>query len=369
MKRREFLKTTSLSVPLLISYPELTRGTQEKLKILVLGGTNYIGPPIVHTAIERGHTVTLFNRGITNPHLFAGIERLVGDRDVESEDLTALYGDRRWDCVIDTWTADPRMVENAARLLKSRTKSYVFISSIAVYKDKTKVGIIETDPLHEVSGFTPGMSYYQSKVLCEQKVQDYFPEQHVILRPPSIFGKRDESWSLVYWLWRVRNGGPVLAPSDGKDFISWIDVDDLGSFAVHAVENLNWGIYNTIGPKNDPVTFSQFLTSLNRHYGDKSTFTWVNQEFLEGNDIRPIVDIPLWEPKNRRTGFHLIDAQKAKDAGLTFRSMGQTFDSALNWYDEVRGGEIDPATDKSRPFNGITRARELELLELWKNWN
>ena len=122
------------------------------------------------------------------------------------------------------------MISKSAGLLKNRVKKYVFVSSIAVYKDKTVVGITEASSLHEVTEFTPGMSYYQSKVLCEAAVMAAFPENHVIVRPPGIFGKRDESWSLVYWLWRIRAGGPVLAPGDGTDFVQWIDVRDVAHF-------------------------------------------------------------------------------------------------------------------------------------------
>ncbi|WP_420602840.1 NAD-dependent epimerase/dehydratase family protein [Flagellimonas sp.] len=368
MERRDFIHTSGLaSLALGLAPLSACLNSDSGLKILVLGGTNYLGPAIVNQALAMGHEITLFNRGITNPDLYPNLEKLKGNRTIEKEDLSALEGDRKWDIVIDTWTADPRMINKSTQLLKNRVKKYVFVSSIAVYKDKTVVGITETSPLHEVTEFKPGMSYYQSKVLCETAVKNAFPENHVIVRPPGIFGKRDESWSLVYWLWRVRAGGPVLAPGDGTDFVQWIDVRDVAHFLLHAMEtNLN-GIYNTIGPTKEPLVFKEFLERINTHFGNRADFIWVDDEFLAEQNLRPIVDIPIWEPKTGRAGRHTMSAKKAIQAGMSFTPMEQTFDSALNWYDYVKSSSTDPAIDKSRPFNGITRTKELELLEIWKD--
>ncbi len=367
MERREFLNISSIA-SLVLGFAPLSAciNTKEKLKILVLGGTNYLGPAIVNSSLALGHEITLFNRGITNPNLYPNLEKLKGNRIIEKEDLKALEGSRKWDIVIDTWTADPRMIRRTGEILKSRIKKYVFVSSIAVYKDKTVEGINETSPLHEVTEFIPGMSYYQSKVLCEEVVRKLFPENNIIVRPPGIFGKRDESWSFVYWLWRIKIGGEVLAPGDGTDFVQWIDVRDVANFITLAIETNQNGVYNTIGPSKEPLVFKTFLERINAHFGNKANFVWVDNAFLEKNNMRPIVDIPIWEPKTRRAGRHTMSAQKAIQAGMTFTPMEETFDSALNWYEKVKSPDYDPALDKSRPFNGITRTKELELLEAWK---
>lgn len=366
MKRRNFVKVTGIS-SLLACIAPLTAcsGSHKKLDILVLGGTNFMGPAVVDAALAKGHTITLFNRGITNPHLYPNLEKLIGDREIETENLNALEGSRKWDLVIDTWPSDPRMIQRTASLLKDRVKAYAFISSIAVYRDMTQVGITETSPLREVGEFVPGMSYYESKVLCERAVQEVFPNKHLIVRPPGIFGKGDESWSLVYWLWRMRRGGPVLAPSDGSDFVQWVDANDVGNFMVHALETKQYGIYNTIGPEKEPVNFKGVLTRVNAHYGNKANPIWVDKGFIDEHQLRPIVDIPIWEPKDRRAGRHTMNAQKAISAEMTFTPMEQTFDKALNWYDHVKSPSDDPGLDKNRPYNGITRARELELLQDW----
>lgn len=289
----------------------------------------------------------------------------MGDRSIESQDLSALEGDRKWDWVIDTWPADPRMIERTASILKGRVGGYAFISSIAVYADKTKVGITEEAPLHDVAEFKPGMSYYESKVLCEEAVKSFFPTNHLITRPPGIHGRRDESWTLVYWLWRIRKGGTVMAPGDGNDPIQYVDAADVARYMVHALETKQTGIFNTMGPRTEPLKWVEFLTRINDHYGGKANFVQVDWEFLDRKKLRPVVDIPMWEPRHMRAGRHTMSAEKAIQSGLTFTRMEETFDRALNWYDEFKGPGSDPGLDQNRPFNGITRERELEILREW----
>lgn len=352
---------------LLVSGLPLTScsGNSGKLKILVLGGSNYLGPAIVSSALAKGYQVTLFNRGITNPHLFPEVEKLIGNRDLDSEDVSALENSRIWDYVIDTWPADPRMVERTTSLLKNRCKAYSFTSSIAVYADKTVPGISESSPVHEVLEYEPGMSYYQSKVLCENVVKTAFPQNHLITRPPGIHGKRDESWTLVYWLWRIRNGGDVLAPGDGTDPIQFIDVNDVADFTVHTLHTGQMGLFNTIGPRKEPLQWKEFLNLINEHYGNKANLVWVDKDFLKEKELRPVVDIPMWEPRERRAGRHTMNTDKAIAAGLEHTGIKETFDNALKWYDHIKSPKADPGLDKNRPFNGITRARELELLAEW----
>ncbi len=367
MKRRQFLRNASYA-SLLLATPALTRCStgSQRLKLLVLGGTNYLGPAIVNEALKQGYEITLFNRGITNPDLFPEVEKLKGDRSVDTENLSALENDRTWDYVVDTWPSDPRMVARTAELLKDRVKGYSFTSSIAVYEDKTVEGITETAPLHKVTSYEPGMSYYQSKVLCEEVVQGHFPNTHLITRPPGIHGKRDESWGLVYWLWRIRNGGDVLAPGDGTDRIQYIDVNDVGRFTITALEARQFGIFNTIGPRLEPLAWTEFLLKVNNHYGNSANLIWVDTDFIAEKELRPVVDIPIWEPKTRRAGRHTMNSDKAIAAGLTFTPMEETFDSALNWYDHIKSASADPGLDKNRPFNGMTRDKELEILTEWQ---
>lgn len=368
MKRRNFVKQLGVSSLLLSGMPVLAKGSAQK-RVLILGGTNYLGPAIVQVALDAGYEVTLFNRGLTNPDLFPGVEKLVGDRSIRSEDLSALVGNRKWDHVIDTWPSDPRMIAKTASMLKGRVSSYSFISSIAVYADKTQQGIDEGAPLHKVETFEEGMSYYHSKVLCEKEVLNKFPDNHLIVRPPGIHGKRDESWTLVYWLWRIRRGGDVLAPGNGTDPLQFIDVNDVASFMVQAIAANHLGVFNCMGPRKDRLNWQEFLNRINSFYGNKARLVWVSKDFLARKSIRPVVDLPMWEPIERRAGRHTMDATKAINTGLKFRPMEETFESAMTWYDQVMSPEADPGLDKRRPFNGITRERELTLLEEWRSEN
>ena len=339
---------------------------QPPKRVLVIGGTFYLGPSIVEALRQAGHTVTLFNRGITNPELFPDVEKLRGDREPGREDLSALLVARNWDVVIDVWPADPRIVRSTVELLKDRTSRYVFVSSSGVYRDKTVVGITENSPLWDVQTYTPEMRYREAKVICENIVREAFPTNHIIIRPSAIIGWRDVSWSFVYWLWRLRSGGDVLAPGNGDDYIQWTDVKDVGEFIVHTINAELSGIFNTIGPQAEPLLFREFLDRANKHFGKMANLVWVDQAFIEEQQLRPIIDIPMWEPNSRRTGKHQMSSRKAIDAGMQFRHMEATFDDTLNWYDIFESPTTDPATDNSRPFNGITRARELELLGQWR---
>lgn len=351
----------------LLSAPFFTfSASVPKKNILVLGGTNYFGPAVVHSAIRSGHSVTLFNRGITNVELFPGLERLRGDRSIGAENLDALKEDRQWDAVIDTWPDDPRMVEQTVELLKDRTRNYSFVSTIAVYEDMSAPDNTEDSPLRDVRNLSPNTPYRDKKVLCERVLQNLVPSKHLIVRPPGTFGERDESWSFVYWLWRIRNGGKILAPGDGDDWVQWVDVNDVADFIVHAINTDQTGIFNTIGPEKNPVTFSEFLTRANSHFGNRAELIWVDQEYLDFKELRPIADVPLWASRTSFPGRNTMSTQKAVDAGMTFRPMEQTFDDALNWYDQKKSPDDDPGLDKDRPFNGITRTRELELLKEWE---
>ena len=363
LNRRHLLATTGSAV----FFAPLAACSEQSKNILILGGTQYVGPAIVEALLASGHKVTLFNRGVTNPTLFPKLEKLRGDRQIGTQDLTALSTDVAWDAVIDTWPDNPHMIEASAQALKGKTSLYVFVSTIAVYRDKTVPGITEDAPLWDVKSYNPERPYRESKVLCERAVEEAFGSASLILRPPGIFGKRDQSWSLVYWLWRIRQGGPVLAPGDGSDPVQWTDVDDLAQFISHAVENNHTGIFNVIGPRRDPLTFGEFLERANKHFGNRAELTWVSDDFLANNEIRPVIDIPVWEPIERRAGRHTMSASKAIAAGLTFSTLEKTFDDALDWYDKVKSAQADPALDKSRPFNGITRQRELELLAKWNS--
>ncbi|NNC96431.1 MAG: NAD-dependent epimerase/dehydratase family protein, partial [Gammaproteobacteria bacterium] len=214
MKRRDFLGLSLASTCAALSSCVVpVAPAKKKSQILVLGGTNFVGPAIVEHALAHGHEVTLFNRGITRSHLFPGIEKLRGLRAVNGGDLSALQNNRKWDAVIDVWPEESGLVEQTARLLSERTDYYFFVSSIAVYRDFSKAGLTENSPVHEND---PGW-YGGEKVLAEKMLERYFPGRFGVARCHAIIGPRDDGNAYHYWLRRIAGNTQVLAPGSGKD--------------------------------------------------------------------------------------------------------------------------------------------------------
>lgn len=195
-------------------------------KILVLGGTNFLGPAIVERALEAGHEVTLFNRGKTNPGMFPKLERIRGDRETDNEGgISALSGSRRWDAVIDVWPSQPATVMPAARLLADRTDFYSFVSSIGAYADTSHTGTEETAPLR-----INERGYGGDKARSETQLGSLLGTKLGIVRPCPIAGPRDDSLSFHYWLRGLRNDGPIIAPGDGTSPVELVDVRDVADW-------------------------------------------------------------------------------------------------------------------------------------------
>src|SRR5258707_5702086 len=218
------------------------------MKVLIIGGTRFLGRHLVDSALARGHVVTLFNRGKSNPDLFPQIETLIGDR---KHDLDKLSG-RTWDAVIDTCGDFPRIVRLAATSLERSVGCYVFISSISVYADFKKIGINESDPSGKIEDETieeiTGESYGPLKALCEQVTLDMYGERGLVIRPGLIVGPNDPTDRFTYWPVRVARGGEVLAPGSPDDPIQLIDVRDLGEFLIRLIDNKTTGVFNALGP-------------------------------------------------------------------------------------------------------------------------
>ena len=218
----------------------------EGLDILVLGGTGFIGPHVVSYAMDRGHRITLFNRGRTNTHLFPEAEKLVGDRNT---DLTALEG-KRWDAVIDNSGYTPDQVELSVQLLKDSVGQYLFTSTRAVYRDFTADVMDEDAPLgpanvpeEQWEGYGP------LKVLAERAVEAGFGDRAVIVRPPIIVGPGDRTDRFTYWVDRIDDGGEIMAWGDPDDPVQFVDVRDLAEFFVHLLEQETPGVFNAEGPE------------------------------------------------------------------------------------------------------------------------
>ncbi|HZT43735.1 MAG TPA: SDR family oxidoreductase [Chthonomonadaceae bacterium] len=327
------------------------------MKILIIGGTVFLGRSLVEAALARGHAITLFNRGQHNPDLFPEVEKLRGDR---GGDLEALEG-RRWDAVIDTCGYVPRVVRNTAGLLANTVDHYTFISSISVFSDFSQLGMDENGPLgtledagtEEVNGET----YGPLKVLCEQAAEEAMPGRVLTIRPGLIVGPWDPTDRFTYWPHRVAQGGEVLAPGRPEQPVQFIDVRDLAEWNVRMIEDGKTGVYNATGP-DTPLAMGRLLEACKAVSGKNARFTWVSQEFLLEKGVQPWMELPLWVPEEADTaGFSAINVRKAISDGLTFRPLEDTIHATLEW---------DAARPADRSWQaGLKPEREAALLADW----
>jgi 2'-hydroxyisoflavone reductase len=327
------------------------------MKLLLLGGTVFLGRHIVQSALERGHEVTIFTRGMHNPDLFPEVEKLRGDR---KNDLSALQG-RTWDAVIDTCGYVPREVRNSAELLADAVGHYTFISSISVYADFATPGMDESAPVGTLEDTTTeevtGETYGPLKALCEQAAEEGMPGRTLVIRPGLIVGPNDPTDRFTYWPHRIDQGGVVLAPGEPDHHIQFIDVRDLAEWNVRMVENGTTGIYNATGP-DYPLSMGRLLQSCIQASGNDAELEWVAGEFLLAKEVGPWSDMPLWLPDTPEyAGFDAVECRKAFNDGLTIRSIDTTVADTLAW---------DRTLPERALRAGITREREEELLNAWK---
>lgn len=328
------------------------------LKILILGGTAYLGPEVVEAARSRGHVLTLFNRGKTNPGLFPDIEKLRGDR---NGDLKSLEG-RSWDAVVDTSGYVPRVVTASVSLLAPNVKHYVFISTISVFADPVKPGTDESGLLNTVPDETSEdvPKYYGAlKALCEKAAEKSMPGHVCNIRPGLIVGPGDPTDRFTYWPVRLSRGGEVLAPGDGGDPVQFIDVRDLAAWIITVIEQNITGVFNATGPERR-LTMRDFLDSSRKAIKSGARLTWVPADFLEKQKVEAWSDMPAWVPwRNGAEGFATIDCRKAIGRGLRFRPARETSKDTLAWFDTL------PSDRKSKLRAGIPADREAQVLKTW----
>lgn len=335
------------------------RRARNPLRILILGGTRFIGPHQVEYAIKRGHTVTLFNRGQTNPHLFPEVEKLRGDR---NDNLESLKG-REWDVVIDNPTILPSWVRLSAGLLKESVQQYLFISTLSVFADD---GIINQDENGELAVYdeeneeaVTGNSYGGRKVLCERVVEENFPGRTTVVRPGGISGPGDSGLQFSFWPVRVDRGGEVLVPGQPGDLVQFIDVRDLAEFVISLVENSTYGIFNTTGPEK-PIPLGRMLEEIKDGLGSDATFTWADEEFLRDQEVLRSIDrmggTAIRDP--RRAGWNQYNIDRALAAGLIFRPIAETARDTVEWYKMLSEEEL-------ARIRMLPAEREAEVLEAW----
>ena len=332
------------------------------LRILILGGTGFIGPHQIRYAVARGHKVSMFNRGKTNPDLFPGVERLQGDR---NDDLESLKN-REWDAVIDNPSTLPRWVRDTAQLLKEKAGQYMFISTISVYRDHSKVGVDETDPVAILEDPTvekvTGETYGGLKALAEEEARKAFGERATIVRPGLIVGPGDPTDRFTYWPVRIARGGDVLAPGDPLNPVQIIDGRDLAEWTIRLVENRTFGTFNATGPAGR-LTMSDMLGAIRGVVPGTVpvNFQWVPASFLEAQKVAPWSDMPVWIPaEGEYAGFGSRSVAKAIAAGLTFRPLADTAKATLEYH------EARPQERKEKMRAGIAADREKEVLAAFR---
>jgi 2'-hydroxyisoflavone reductase len=328
------------------------------MKILFLGGTQFVGRHMVEAALARGHEVTLFNRGVTNPGLFPQVELLRGDRDGH---MDALEG-RRWDAAVDVNGYVPRLVRDSAVLLKGSVGQYIFVSTGSVYDfSAMKPFSDETSPLVHIEDESTedwnGPAYGGLKVLCENVVQDIYPDSSAILRLGVVAGPYDPTDRVTYWVTRAAQGGEMLTPGGPERRIQFIDARDLANFTMIVIERQLRGIFNTLG---NSVSWQHFLDASKDAIQSDARYTWVDDmSFLQKNvnlRARDFGTIPMLVPAEYEA-IMTARSTRALDAGMVFRSCLNTARDVLAW-------------DKTRPADearmaGLSASQEADLLLKW----
>jgi 2'-hydroxyisoflavone reductase len=326
------------------------------MRLLILGGTVFLGRHLAEAALAAGHTITLFNRGQTNPSLFPEIEQLRGDR---TTDLSGLRG-RRWDAVVDTSGYLPRVVRASAELLAESADHYTFISSISVY-DNPPPGADESAPVgrieDEATEVIDGRTYGPLKALCEQAAEAAMPGRTASIRAGLIVGPHDRSDRFTFWPARVARGGDVLAAAPDRP-VQLIDVRDLAAWVLHVAETGKTGAYNATGPARR-LTAGEFLDGCREALGSDARFLWVSDPFLEQQGIRFWSDLPVLLPADG-VGYSTVNCARAIGAGLRFRPLAETVRDTLAW-------------DRHRPAGparaGLDPEREQQALAAWRQQN
>ncbi len=348
-----------------------TPGPSKPRRILIFGGTGFIGPHTVRYAVERGHQVTIFTRGQSKAEL-PDVEMLVGDRDDNHE---ALKG-RTWDVVIDNNTSrDYRWVQRSTEILKDAVDQYIFISSISAYQiDETLSQpdrVLET-PLVDAGypraprpdGWSDGepLEYGPMKAYAEDIVLAALPGRATIVRPGLIVGPGDHTDRFTYWPVRIAEGGEVLAPGNPNHANQIIDQRDLTEWVVRLAEHGTTGSFNGVGPASR-LSMAEMLYGIRAAFSAPVGFTWVPTDFLEEQEISPWQDIPSWAPGDP---LMFVDNAPAIATGLTFRPLAMTAADTVAW---ERSRPLAERSTRPDARFGISRKKEAEVLAAWHKRN
>jgi 2'-hydroxyisoflavone reductase len=321
------------------------------MRLLILGGTKFLGRHAVDAALAAGHDVTIFTRGQTNPDLYPEVEHLTGDRD---GNLAALEG-RTWDGVVDTSGYVPRILRQSAELLRDAVGRYVFVSSISVYAGFSKpldessaVAELEDPATEEI------MEHYGAlKAACETVIDEVYGDRGANVRAGLIVGPYDPTDRFTYWPRRIAAGGDVLGPGDPDAPVQFVDARDLAAWMVELALAGPGGTFNATGPA-EKLTFAGFLDRATAAIGSDANVVWVDEQKVLDAGIEGWSELPLWLPGDDYAGMSQADTRRALDAGLTFRPLEETVLDTLAWDSTVEGDRPTLTREKERIALGAT---------------
>lgn len=368
MKRRQFIVSgaaTAAGLAAGVAAAAAARPAARPLRILMLGGTRFIGVHMTELALARGHAVTHFTRGRSGRGRFPTVVSLTGDRDGQLDALRS----GEWDAVIDNSGFVPRHVRLSAELLAGRVRQYVFVSSISVYADfaapraeDAPVGRLDDESVEKVDGAT----YGPLKALCEQAAQRAFPGRCCVLRPGLIVGPEDNTDRFTYWPARAARGGEFLAPVGPREPIQIVDARDLAAFTLRCIERETMGVFNVVSPPGrftigDLVDESVRAARRLARPAATPRPVWVPLDFLDAQKIQGWSDLPVWAPaRDGGDAFAATPVGRALEAGLEIRSMRATVTDTLRWH-------LDrPAAARDALKAGLSGEREATALAAWR---
>jgi 2'-hydroxyisoflavone reductase len=327
-------------------------------KVLVLGGTDFVGPAIVAAALAYGDDVTIFHRGRTGTapdH----VRTIHGDR-TNAADLGALSGEY-WDVVVDAWSRAPRVVLESARALEPCAARYVYISTISVYADAHGGVITEASTTVDARPDSDATEYPADKRGAELAIEGVFGTERCLLaRPGLILGPRENIGRLPWWLRRVAAGGTVLAPAPPDLAVQYIDARDLAAFALGTPLN---GPVNVLS-RPGHTTMAEVLALCHEVTDSAAAFTWVDTDFLLAHEVEPWTELPIWVPPvGDMANFYACDSSLALRSGLVCRSARETVEDTWSWLRDIP--EWTPVVSANRPRVGVAPEREAALLAAW----
>jgi 2'-hydroxyisoflavone reductase len=320
------------------------------VKVLILGGTLFVGRHLVEATLERGDDVIIFNRGRTGVDLYPEVERLYGDRD--AGDLEALRG-RTWDAAFDTSARVPRWVSDSAGLLADSVEHYTFVSSGSVYAETSTPGTDESSPVYRledesVEEITGPEVYGGLKVLCEEAAERAIPGRVLAVRAGLIVGPYDPTGRFTYWVHRIARGGEVLVPEPRGQPVQLIHARDLADWMLAMADRREAGVFNATGPEA-PLTMGGLLEAIREETGSDARLVWVGERALLEKGVEAWSDLPLWlapETNPESASFLAVDVSKALAAGLQFRPLARTIRDTLEQAETSPQAGLDPAREQ-----------------------